>query len=557
MKAFRFLLILLCFSTPLFLIAQEEDADLAGEVIVQFYEAIDQQRFFQQFKRLHHFPQLTFVKTISEDLNMYLLYHPKDAENHLELLELLNAEESVKGAGDNFRATLRTTPDDPSYAQQWGLETINAPDVWAFTTGGVNTLGDTIVIANLEASDVFHEDMQENVWRNRGEIPNDGIDNDNNGYIDDYFGVNISDGGDAHVNSQHGTSVAGILAAQGNNATGVTGVSWNSKLMVVSNTLAFDEIVESYMYVHKMRKLYNDTNGEEGAFVVVTNGSFGVDGKFPDENPIFPAWCDVFDLLGEEGILSVGSTSNDEINVDDFGDMPSTCPSDFLISVTNTDQNDELDSAFSQDTVFNNNGNFVRLISNFIDLAAPGRGSFTTKNDDEYGSFGGTSAAAPHVAGSIALLYSIPCEQFAQEVIDQPQLSARLMKDFILQGALPLSELKDKTVSGGRLDLKASMELIQSYCGGSQGPLAFLQVYPNPIGSGETLLARYRTPEPTPYDIKIYNVLGQLLGERRVEPSNFSTGFVEINTTNMMAGFYFLTIENINDIATSTFIVRD
>jgi len=226
MKALRFLLIFISFSTPLFLIAQESDADLAGEIIVQFFEETDQQRFFQQFKDQHHFPKLTYIKQISKELQMHLLYHPLEAPNHSELLDLLNEDEAIKAAGDNFRATPRMTPNDPSYAQQWGLETINAPDVWAFTTGGTNFFGDTIVIANLEGSDVFHEDLKDNVWRNWADIPNDGLDNDGNGYFDDHFGVNITTQTDIHDPTSHGTSVAGILSAKGNNGIGVTGVAY-------------------------------------------------------------------------------------------------------------------------------------------------------------------------------------------------------------------------------------------------------------------------------------------------------------------------------------------
>lgn len=554
MKTFWLGIVILAFSA-FSLTAQETDVDLEGEIVIQLQETVDQTSFLSSFKQKNPFADLVYLKTISPVLNMHLLYYPTHLRNSTDLVTALAAYDEVKAVGPNFRAKLRSIPNDPNYDEQWGLETINAPEVWDFTTGGLTALGDTIVIATLEGADINHEDLKDNIWRNWAEIPNDGIDNDDNGYIDDHFGVNISNDGDLHTPTPHGTSVAGLLAAKGDNNIGVTGVTWNTKLMVVTNTLAFDEIIESYMYVHEMRRRYNDSDGAEGAFVVVTNASFGVDGKFPDENALFPAWCEAFELLGEEGVLSAGATSNDEINIDQVGDIPSTCSSNFLISVTNTDKQDELDSAFSQDSIFDSNNNFLNLVSTHIDLSAPGRGSFTTKNNDGYGSFGGTSASTPHLAGSIALLYSAPCNVFAQQAKDDPETAAILMKEFIMDGVWELDELKNKTVSGGRLDLKASLELIQSFCGGTTGPLEITSVSPNPVVPGQTLRVRYKTPDPTPYTISVYNVLGQLLDRIVVEASTFSSGRISIKTINFAAGMYFLTIENINDYQTTKFLV--
>ena len=97
--------------------------------------------------------------------------------------------------------------------------------------------------------------------------------------------------------------------------------------MIVSNNLQFDQIIEAYEYILKMRQLYNETDGEKGAFIVATNASFGAEGG-PDSNPFFPVWCDLYDDLGEVGVLSSGATSNATVDIDDIGDMPTSCPSD-------------------------------------------------------------------------------------------------------------------------------------------------------------------------------------------------------------------------------------
>ena len=124
------------------------------------------------------------------------------------------------------------------------MEVINASKVWEFTTGGTTALGDEIVVANLESS--VHEDIKDNYWYNTGEIPNDGIDNDENGYTDDFLGVNITENNDVHPNRNHGTSVGGIIAAKGDNGIGVTGVNWDVKLMMVTSNLTKAEICLLY-----------------------------------------------------------------------------------------------------------------------------------------------------------------------------------------------------------------------------------------------------------------------------------------------------------------------
>ncbi|MEL6926878.1 MAG: S8 family serine peptidase, partial [Bacteroidota bacterium] len=262
-----------------------------------------------------------------------------------KLLQSLQRHPAVLHAQYNQRVQPRKTfPNDERYFEQWHMDIINAPDIWDFTTGGLTPNGDTIVIAMLDGGfDAFHEDLIDNIWRNHGEIPNDGIDNDNNGYVDDIDGWNVKDNSNDHtarvpINSiSHGTATAGIAGARGDNRIGLAGVNWNVKLMLLSGTEFEDEIVEAYLYAYEQRKLYNETNCQQGAYVVVTNFSLGIDDAFAADSPI---WCGVYNILGEEGILSIGATTNRNVNVDIVGDMPTTCASEFLLSVTSTDQAD-------------------------------------------------------------------------------------------------------------------------------------------------------------------------------------------------------------------------
>lgn len=218
-----------------------------------------------------------------------------------------------------------TIPNDPNFTNQNDLEMIGMPNSWDLTTGGLTYRGDTIVVAVIDDGfQLSHEDLKENLWHNPGEIPNDGIDNDGNGYKDDYYGVNITTGRDNHPVMSHGTSVSGIIGAKGNNGKGISGINWNIKLMTISYDHHISQLVEAYNYVLDMRKKYNDTKGSEGAFVVAVNLSSGIEFALPQN---FPLWCSFYDSLGAQGVLSVCSASNDHHNVEIYGDLPARCTS--------------------------------------------------------------------------------------------------------------------------------------------------------------------------------------------------------------------------------------
>ena len=168
-------------------------------------------------------------------------------------------------------------------------------------------------------------------------LPDNGIDDDNNGYVDDYNGFDsAADDGDPNAEpfNAHGTPVAGIIGAVGDNELGVTGVNWDVKIMTVRNAFldSESEVLQAYLYVLDQRRRYDASGGTEGAYVVATNASWGrAYGDVADS----PIWCGLYDDLGEAGILNVGATANANIDVDAVGDLPTNCPSDYLIGVTN------------------------------------------------------------------------------------------------------------------------------------------------------------------------------------------------------------------------------
>lgn len=508
--------------------SQAPEALIPGEMVIQF----ESKAAFQEFQKQPH-PALQLVKTASDYLAVYLYRFDPATTNVAALTNTLNEQSLIRAAGQNFRAQKRVTiPNDEFFNNQRDLDIIKAPEAWDINTSAPEEL----VVAVVEGADIEHEDLRDNIWRNAHEIPDDGIDNDNNGYIDDYNGVNVSDSTDNPVVDDHGASVAGVIGARGDNDIGVSGVLWDVKMMIISSNLTFVDIIASYDYVYQMRKRYNETNGEEGAKVVVTNSSFGLNNAYPTTNPIFQVWCEAYDMMGSVGVLSAIAVTNNTVDIGAVGDMPATCPSDYTIAVTFTSLNDELKAGRSPV---------------YVDLAAPGE-SFTTDLNNTYSQFEGTSAATPLVTGAIAMMFSYPCKNFQEAVNNNPAQTALQMKDIMMANVDFIDDINGKVKSNGRLNLFATMQGLQTTYGGAKGELGFINLFPNP--TTESLFVQYRTSEASDYDLKVYDALGKLVYYELI-PKICSKNIIEIPVANMGAGMHFISIENINNIKSAKFWV--
>jgi serine protease len=377
----------------------------------------------------------------------------------------------------------QTLPNDPFFGQQWhhlnkglsgGLLNADLDSDWAWqiAQGGVTPAGDTIVVAVIDGGlDQLHPDLAPNLWRNRAEVPNDGLDNDQNGYVDDVRGWNVLKNSDeiGGLSAAHGTAVSGIIGARGNNGSGGSGVNWRVKIMFVATGGSVADVLAAYEYVRQARLRYNRTGGKEGAFVVAVNNSFGIDLGQPAQHPL---WCAAFDSLGQAGILSVAATANQPLDVDSVGDLPSTCPSDFLVSVTSLNRADlkAPNAAWGKQ---------------HVDLGAYGAGVFSAAAVGGFGEFSGTSYAAPMVSGAVALLYSAPCPTLIAEAKTQPAAAARRVKKLLLQSASPNPSLLGLTLSGGRLNTASLLETYQDQC--PQCPPPF-DLEARPADGGQTAL---------------------------------------------------------------------
>lgn len=442
-----------------------------------------------------------------------------------------------------------TTPNDPQFGTMWDMENtgqnggtvdadIDAPEAWDISTGGLTAQGDTIVVAVVDGGFYLaHEDL--NFWKNYAEIPGNGIDDDNNGYIDDYDGWNAYNSTGTITNNSHGTHVSGTVGAIGNNSLGVMGINWGVKVMpVMGSSNTESEVVEAYGYVFDARRLYNQTNGAQGAFVVSTNSSFGVDQGQPASYPI---WCAMYDSLGSVGILSAAATANQNWDIDQVGDIPTACGSSYMLAVTNTTRFDARNSgaAYGQTT---------------IDIGAPGTTIMSTYPNNSYQAITGTSMATPHIAGTVALMYAAACSQLITDYKAHPDSIALVMRDYMMHNVDSIAALSGLCTSEGRLNLFKTLQAVQAYCSTTSSvevhapPSAFeLQnVFPNPAHNWVELA--YNAPGAMQVNVSVYNMLGQeVLSVSK--SANGGMNNQKLDLSSLQAGMYTISIRSGNTVS--------
>jgi len=224
-------------------------------------------------------------------------------------------------------------------------------------------------------------------------------------------------------------------------------------------------------------------------------------------------------------------TDNEAINVDVVGDIPSGCPSDYIISVTNTD---------ARDRKVIGAGYGLRS----IDLSAPGDGTITIDNLGDIAPFGGASASSPHVAGAVGLLYSAPIPELMDDVDQNPREAARRVKNFILEGVDQLPDLQDITVTGGRLNLYNSLLQMQEYYNIPQGlapaeAIFISTVSPNP--ATDRVEIEIQLYDTTLLTLKISNGLGQEVYRQSFGKVDRGVHRKTLSVGHLPNGIYFIT----------------
>lgn len=344
------------------------------------------------------------------------------------LIEQLNNDDRVEYAEPNFIIELDATPDDTDFEKLWGLNNtgqtggtadadIDALEAW----GEVQTPKDTVIAVIDTGVDYSHPDLAANMWKNEGEIADNGIDDDGNGYIDDVYGYDFhNNDADPMDDHYHGTHVAGTIAAVGNNGEGVIGVNPNGKIMA----LKFLSASGSGTIANAIRAVdYAANNGAK-----LSNNSWGCSGCNSS------ALYDAIRAAGEKGHLFIAAAGN-AAHDNDTGNKnyPSSYDLDNIIAVAATDHNDDMAS-------------FSSYGATTVDLGAPGVNIYSTAPGNSYRSLNGTSMATPHVAGAVSLILS--------ECAD---LESNVLKQVIMNTADPVASLDGKTVTGGRLNVHQAL----------------------------------------------------------------------------------------------------
>ena len=360
---------------------------------------------------------------------IYLLKLSKQTDIN-KIINSYKKNSNVEYAEPNYIVHIDTIPNDLS-SSLWGLHNtgqtggtpdadIDAPEAWDIQTGNAN-----VVIAVIDTGvDYDHEDITANMWTNPEEIPNNGIDDDNNGFVDDVYGWDFyNDDNNPSDDHGHGTHCSGTIAAVGNNSVGIVGVNWETKIMALK-FLGADgsgstwDAIDAIAYVTMIK--------ESGIPVIAMSNSWGGGGDLQ-------ALEDAISAANNAGILFVAAAGNSYINNDISPHYPSSYDVPNVIAVAATDHNDNLAS-------FSNYG------ATSVDLAAPGVSILSTTPNNGYNSFSGTSMATPHVAGVAALIKA-----------QYPELSSDGIKARLLGSVDPIPSLSGITVTGGRLNANNSL----------------------------------------------------------------------------------------------------
>lgn len=357
-------------------------------------------------------------------------------------------EAAVSTKSSSFSLQSHQAPKDPLYTSQWYLRRIGAPTAWDVTTGGTN-----IVVAVLDRGVNFrHPDLAANMWVNPGETGQDaqgkdkstnGIDDDDNGYIDDVHGVDVENGtGDprdtGHLMTfdppEHGTFCAGIIGAVGNNNMGITGLNWSARIMAIrfaggdpANTRQY--IPRAYWADNLAAWDYIIMMKRRGVNIRVTSNSYA---DYYQSLSV----RDALALAGSENILCVFSGGNQTVDTDLRSRNPGGYNLPSVLVVAASDEADRL-ADFS---------NFGR---SSVHLAAPGVNFTSTAGTNYLTGWNGTSHSCPLVAGTAALLLSL-----------DPSLKVDQLKAAILGSVDQPSALRGKAMTHGRLNVTRALQYL-------------------------------------------------------------------------------------------------
>ncbi|MDH5544417.1 MAG: PKD domain-containing protein [Gammaproteobacteria bacterium] len=345
------------------------------------------------------------------------------------LLKQLSTDPDIEVIEPDFVLTTSTVPTDPSFGQLWGLVNTgqaggtSGTDISVESVWNSSNHGNGVVVAVVDTGvDYTHTDLSSNMWINNDEIADNGVDDDGNGYIDDVFGYDFANNdGDPIDDNEHGTHVAGTIAASANNGVGVAGVAWSAKIMSVKFLTSrgggyTSDAIQSIQYAIDM-----------GANII--NASWGGSGY---SQLLF----DAVSAANDAGITLVAAAGNSSINIDMSKHYPSSFNLPNVISV----------AAFDR---YGNLAGFSNWGPESVHVAAPGKAIYSTVLGDTYRLLSGTSMAAPHVSGAAALLLSEDMTRTPEQI-----------KQLLISTSSYSDTLSEKTISKGRINISDAFSCV-------------------------------------------------------------------------------------------------
>jgi subtilisin family serine protease len=409
---------------------------VANEVLLKFKEGTSEAAKQKAFAMINgHVKQhiLTRVmKRFGDNQGIYLVH---SSLNALEAIAKAKSFEGIDYAEPNYIYTTDYIANDAYFVtgQLWGMNgttaasPVNQYGCGAATAWAAGHTGSSDIIVGIIDEGVMHThpELAANIWSNPNETLN-GIDDDNNGYVDDVRGWDFVHNDNSPYDGatdDHATHVAGTIGAVGNNTIGVAGVNWNVKMISCKflggggGSTANAILAVDYLTDLKLA----------GINIVAANNSWGGGGYSS-------ALATAISNMNAAGVLFIAAAGNNGSNNNTTASYPSNYNFPNVISVASIKSNGAISS-------FSNYGNLK------VHLAAPGEGIISTvpapgKNPYSYASYSGTSMATPHVTGAAALYKAY-----------HPTATASDIKNAILSSVTPTTSVATKTITGGRLNI--------------------------------------------------------------------------------------------------------
>jgi subtilisin family serine protease len=408
---------------------------VSDEIIVKFREGVDE--YQKDLARFRVSGSRKKVFKVIRGLEVIKLSPGVSVE---EAIDLLRQDPDVLYAEPNYVLRTTLTPNDTRFGEMWGLHNvgqsggtpdadIDAPQAWDITTG-INS----VIVAVIDSGvDYNHQDLSSNMFRNVADCNTNGIDDDGNGYVDDCYGIDTRNNDSNPMDdNNHGTHVAGIIGAVGNNNRGVVGINWNVQILAckfvnASGSGTTEAAIDCLEYVKTMK--------DRGFNIVATSNSWG-GGDFSQ------ALVDAIEDQRQSGMLFITAAGNGDffgfgLNNDQTPFYPCNHYLPNVICVASTTRTDGRSS-------FSNYGRRT------VHIGAPGSEILSTVRGNSYSSLSGTSMATPHVTGVAALLKS-----------DDPSRDWKVLKNLILAGGDNISSLTN-TISQKRLNANGALSCSNS-----------------------------------------------------------------------------------------------